>query len=211
MKISGGRKKYLIDQIRIEERDPSIFADLAFFFDREDVLNDVSNLRKAWIGNALIPHDQIDDFINKKRSLEEARDFLNVYWPQVYRIARKYGVKENFIKPISAAVLSGTVIEGDYFRVFEQDPIDNLSDVFRLSDKRVFLSNNTREIDLHGFATKEDNKSIATVKRDRDWYWLYQTMGYRKVAKLQKKTLTTVVSAINSYSSRLQTYYSVTK
>lgn len=211
MRISGDREKYPIDQIKLEERDPSIFADLAFFFDREDVLYDISVLRKTWIGDTLISHDHIDDFVNKKRSDEEAKKFWNEYWPQVYRIARKYEVRENFIRPITAAVLSGMVIEGDYFRVFEQYPIENLSDDYRLSEKAVFLSNNVRDIDLLRLKTKTDDKSIVTVKRDREWYWLYQKMGYRKIAKLKKKPLTTVISVIKAYSSKLQTYYSVTK
>ena len=211
MSISGGRKKYPIDQIKIEERDPSIFADLAFFFDREDVLYDISALRKSWIGDTLISHDLIDDFVNKERSIEEAKKFWNEFWPQVYRIARKYGLRKNFIRPIVRAVLSGVVREGDYFRAFEQFKIDNLSDEYKLSEKDVVVSNYVRDIDLRGLSNKIDDKSVNTVKRDREWYWLYQKMGYRKIAKLKKQTLTTVVSAVKAYSSKLQTYYSVTK
>lgn len=209
MRISGGRKKYPIDQIKIEERDPSIFADLAFFFDREDVLNDISDLRKTWIGDTLVPYDHVDDFVNKKRPLEEAKKFLNEYWPQVYRIARKYGLRENFIRPLVRAVLSGTVAEGDYFRVFEQARIENLSEEYKLSEKTVILSNFIRESDLRGLSNKIDDKSIKTIKRDREWYWLYLNsgMGYKKLSDTLGEPMQTVRTAINSYKRRLRTYY----
>jgi len=211
MKLSGGKKKYPIKRIEIEERDPSIFADLALFFDREDALGDIADLRKSWIGEKIISHDQIDDFINGERSLDEARAFWNKYWPQVYRIAKKYGLRENFVRPIVAAVLSGVVVEGDYRRAFEQHPIDNLPDEFRLSEKTVFLSNNVRDIDLRGLSNKIDDKSITRIKRDREWYWLYQEsgMGYKRLSKAVQEPMQTVRTAINSYKHRLRDYYRV--
>lgn len=211
MSNGGSQKNYSISRIEIEERDPSVFADLTFFFDREDALNDIAVLRKAWIGDTLVPHDQIDEFINKKSDTKEANKFWNEYWPWVYRIARKYGLRNNFIRPIVRAVLSGIVVEGDYFRAFEQSKVDNLSDDYKLSEKEVVISNFVRDIDLHGLSNKIDDKSVNTIRRDREWYWLYQKMGYRKIAKLKNQTLTTVISAIKSYSLKLQTYYSVTK
>lgn len=211
MSNGGSRKNYFISRIEIEERDPSVFADLTFFFDREDALNDIAVLRKAWIGDTLVPHDQIDEFINKKRDTKEANKFWNEYWPWVYRIARKYGLRNNFIRPIVRAVLSGIVVEGDYFRAFEQFKVDNLSEDYKLSEKEVVISNFVRDIDLHGLSNKIDDKSVNTIRRDREWYWLYQKMGYRKIAKLKNQTLTTVISSIKSYSLKLQTYYGVTK
>ena len=205
------RREYLVDRIEIEERDPSIFADLAYFFDREDVLNEIATQRKAWIGDKILPHDKIDDFINRDMTNEEAKKFWWKQWPQLFKIARMYGLRVNFIRPIIAAILSGVITEKDYVRIFKEPPIDNLPEEYKLSDETIYVSNGVRDIDLQALRTKIDDKSIATVKRDREWYWLYQKMGYRKIAQLKKQTLTTVISAIKIYSSRLQIHYSVTK
>jgi len=55
----------------------------------------------------------------------------------------------------------------------------------------------------------KDNKAISTVQRDREWYWLFQTMGYRKLSITICQTLQTVRSAVDSYNNKLQTYYKV--
>lgn len=211
MSISGSRKTYFIDRIEIKERDPSMFADLAFFFDRKDALDDIATLRKAWIDNILIPHDQIDNFINRDMNSKEAKKFWWKIWPQIFQIARKYGLRENFISPIISATLSGVVTEKDYLRVFKETQIGNLPEEFRLSEKAIFVSNYVRDVDLQTLRTKVDDKSIATVKRDREWYWLYQSqnIGYKRLSDIIGQPMQTVRTAINAYSEKLSTYYRI--
>lgn len=203
------RREYLVDRIEIEERDPSIFADLAYFFDREDILNEIAAQRKAWIGNKILPHDKIDDFINRDMTSDEAKKFWWKHWPQLFKIARKYELRVNFIRPIISAILSGVVADRDYLRVFTEPQIDNLPEEYRLSNYTIFVANNIRAVDLQVLSTKKDDKTIATVRRDRDWYWLYQKMGYRTLEKQLggEFPLETIRSAISSYSAKLDSYY----
>lgn len=209
MSINTKRKKYFIEPIRIEERDPSIFADLAYFFDREDVLNEIGLQRKAWIGDKTLPHDEIDDFINRDMNSEDTRKFWREFLPGAFQTARKYGLKENFISPIIAAILSGVITEKDYLRIFKEPRIYNLPEKYRLSNEVIYISNSVRNIDLRSLRTKIDDKSITTVKRDREWYWLYQKMGYRKLEKHLYENMETIRSAITSYNDRLLTHYRV--
>lgn len=209
MSINTKRKRYFIEPIRIDERDPSIFADLAYFFDREDVLNEIGLQRKAWIGDKTIPHDEIDDFINRDMNSEDAKKFWWEFWPGIFRMARKYGLKENLVSPIIAAILSGVITEKDYLRIFKEPPIYSLPEEYRLSDEVIYISNNVRSIDLQTLRTKVDDKSIATIQRDRKWYWLYQKMGYRKLEKHLGENIETIRSVIRSYNDKLLTYYRV--
>lgn len=209
MSINTKRKRYFIDPIRIDVRDPSIFADLAYFFDREDVLNEIGLQRKSWIGDKTFPHDEIDNFINRDMNLEDAKKFWREILPGVFQMARKYGQKENFVSPIIAAILSGVITEKDYLRIFKEPRIYNLPEEYRLSDEVIYISNSMRSIDLQILRTKIDDKSIATVQRDRKWYWLYQKMGYRKLEKLLGVNIEIIRSAIRSYNNKLLTYYQV--
>ncbi len=221
IRMSINRKRYLIEPIDIQVTDNGKFADMAFFFDQENVLKKIADLRKSWIDNKTIPNEDQDDYFNIDRNLKETRHFWNNY-QQVFQIAKKYQRIQkykkivlryplglNYIRAITSAVLTGRVTDKDYTTVLREYPMENTPDFLQLNGMIAFTTGRLRKADV--VLLNEDNKSISTVKRDRGWYLLYQKMGYRKIAQLSKVRLTTVISAINSYISKLGFYYSVTK
>lgn len=215
------RKRYPIEPIDIQVTDNGKFADMAFFFDQENVLKKIADLRQSWIDNKTILNEEQDDYFNIDRDLKETRHFWNNY-QQVFQIAKKYQRIQkyknkvlkyplglNYIRAITSAILTGKVTDKDYTTALREYPMENTPDFLQLNEMVTFTTGRVRRADL--VLLNEDNKSISKVRRDRDWYLLYQKMGYRKIAQLHKVRLTTVASAINSYISKLDSYYSITK
>ena len=202
------RQSYPIAPIDIQIADNGKFADIAFLVDRHDFMEDIAKLRNSWIGKTLLDQNKINNFINLKRDIKAAKHFWKHYF-ELRRIAKRYNLGATYVGSILAATTSGKVTDMDY-RTFLKEPIMyGLPEDLQLDDDVTFTSHRVREVDE--IAPIQDTKTISKVKRDREWYWLYQKIGYRKIAKVANEQLTTVVSAINSYYSKLDSYHSVTK
>ena len=206
--MSIKRQSYPIAAIDVQIEDNGKFADIAFLVDRHDFMKDISELRKAWIGKTLLSHNKIDDFINLKRDLNAAKHFWKHYF-ELYRIAKKYSLGATYVASILAATITGIISDTDYKTTLKEPIMYGLPEDMQLNDDVNFTSHRVREVDQA--LQTQDTNAISKVKRDRKWYWLYQTMGHRRVAKKVNEKLTTVVSAIHSYSSKLNNYHSVTK
>lgn len=202
------RQSYPIAEIDIQIADDGKFADIAFLVDRHDFMEDIAKLRSNWIGATLLTNSKINDFINLKRDINAAKHFWKHYF-ELRRIAKKYHLGVTYVGAILAATLTGAITDRDYLTIITEPIMYGLSEDMQLDENVTFTSHRIREADK--VSPTLDTKTISKVQRDRRWYWLYQTMGHRKVAKEVNENLTTVISAIHAYSSKLNTYHSVTK
>ncbi len=196
------RISYPIEPIDINITDNGKFADMAYFFDRLDVMNDLYELRNKWIQNKLIPHNEIDDYINKYDDKTHWDNYL-----QGRKIAIKHNVGSTFVRPIISAVVSGKIDDTDYSTILEEKPIYNLPEYLQIDEKLIFPSSRIRETDFKNRKQRKDNKSISAVKTYRKWYWLYQKMGYRKIEKETGAILETIRSGVRAYKKALESYY----
>lgn len=204
--MSIKRQSYPIAAIDIQIEDDGKFADIAFLVDRHDFMTDISELRKAWIGKTLLSHNKIDDFINLKRDIKAAKHFWRHYFG-LRRIAKKYSLGATYVASILAATVTGVISDIDYKTMLKEPIMYGLPEDIQLDDDVTFTSHRVREVDK--LNQNKDTKVISTVKRDRHWYWLYQQMGYKKLASTVGQTMETVRSAVNSYQDKLQTYHKV--
>lgn len=196
------RISYPIEPIDININDNGKFADMAYFFDRVEVLTDIAELRNKWVSDKLIPHDKVDDFINEHDDKPHWENYL-----QGRKIAIKHGVGTTFIRPIMSAVLSGEIDDSDYSTTLEEKPIYRLPEDLQIDEKIAYSSSRIRQVDHKKRKQRKDNKSIASIKTYRKWYWLYQKMGYRKIEKETHDVLETIRSGIRAYTKALRTYY----
>ena len=204
--MSIKRQSYPIAAIDIQIADDGKFADVAFLVDRHDLMEDIAKLREAWIGETLLSHNKIDDFINLKREINAAKHFWKHYF-ELRRIAKKYGLGATYVGSILAATISGIITDADYRTMLKEPILYGLPEDLQFDDDVTFTSHRVREVDE--LNQNKDTKAIGVVKRDRQWYWLYQQMGYKKLASIVGQTMETVRSAVNSYQDKLQTYHKV--
>lgn len=196
------RISYSIEPISIDIDDNGKYADMAYFFDRADVLSDIAELRKKWVNDKLVPHNKVDDFINEHDDKAHWQSYL-----QGRRIAIKHGVGTTFIRPIIAAVLSGQIDDTDYSTNIEEKTLYKLPEELQIDEKISYSSSRIRDIDYKMRKQRKDNKSIASIKVHRKWYWLYQKMGWRKVEKETGDILETIKSGVRAYSKALERYH----
>ncbi len=217
--MSIKRREYLIPQIEIDIVDKGKYADIAFLIDREDFMKEIALLRKNWIGEKLLNHNKIINFINLNRDLSSTKHFWNNYH-QVFKIVKKYykvqrykkkilkyNLNLNYISAVLSAALTGKVTDEDYTTALQEFPMSNTPDFLQLNGMVTYTTGRVREVDIA--LLNEDNKSIAKVQHHRKWYWLYQKMGYRKIAKHLGINIETIRSGVHSYIQNLQTYYQV--
>lgn len=198
------RIKYPIKRIDLKITDNGKYADMAYFFDKPEISKAIFELRKKWIKGKTIRHEEIDNFINSQDTNDHWRNYF-----ECRLLAKKYGVGSTFVRPIVAAVLSGEVYELDYSTAMKEPIVYGTPDSLQLDDKVTYTSKRIRKVDLIRLRSHKDDKSISTVRRNRDWYWLYQRSGYRKIAKKTHELLETVRSGIRAYKEGLDTHYSV--
>ena len=197
------RYKYPIEKIDIQIKDNGKFTDLAEFFDTLSVLQEIANLRKKLLDGRTIKNAEIDDFMQNEGGVVWAK-----YIEEFRKIAKKFDVGATFVRPTGAAVLSGVVMDRDYSTILKQDLdfIRSLPEEIQLDEKIASTSYRIKESDLKALNEPKDNRSKSTIRRDREWYWLYQSMGYRKLEKCLNKPMQTIRSAIRSYHKRLWKY-----
>ena len=202
------RIKYPIKRIELEIADNGKYADMAYFFDKTEVIKDIFELRYRWIKGKTIKHDEIDNFINTNDTKEHWKNYLGCR-----KLAKKYGLGSTFVKPIIAAVLSNLVTDIDYSTAIKESSVYGTPEDLQLDEDVTFTSRRVRKTDLSRFRNKQDDKSISTIKRNREWYWLNkqmnQRMGYRKIEKVTGELLETIRSGIRAYKEGLKTYYPV--
>ncbi|OGC49686.1 hypothetical protein A2W32_01860 [candidate division WWE3 bacterium RBG_16_37_10] len=204
--MSIKRQSYPIAAIDIQIVDDGKFADVAFLVDRHDFMEDIAKLRETWIGKTLLSNSKINDFINLERDINEAKHFWKHYF-ELRRIAKKYSLGATYVGSILAATISGIITDADYRTMLKEPILYGLPEDLQFDDDVTFTSHRVREVDE--LNQNKDTKAIGVVKRDRQWYWLYQQMGYKKLASTVGQTMETVRSAVNSYQDKLQTYHKV--
>lgn len=198
------KRTYPIEPIGIQIDDNAKFSDMAWFFDRPDVIQDIYELRKKWIGDVLIPHNKVDDYTNQYDDKQHWDNFLGCR-----RLAIKYGVGATFVRPIISAVLSGMIDDTDYQTILVEYQVDNIPLDLQIREKVAYTSPRIVSEDIKQHSDV-DNKSISSVKNHRKWYWLYHNMGYRKIAKQEKQPITTITSGIQSYRNKISQLSGVT-
>lgn len=208
MSINIKRRTPPICPITITIHDNGKFADMAYFFDRYDVLPKIAEARNQWIGKELINNNDLDAYVNIYRDGYEWKKFWTNF-ENCRRIAKKCFVGDTYVRPILAAILSGVVTDADYKTIIRELPMENIPEELRLETPIAYISARIRNIDLKNIDKYKDTRSISNIKTAREWYWKYQEMGYRKLAKLFNKPLETVRSTVNSYEKQLRVSYRV--
>lgn len=198
------KRTYPIEPIVIEIENNAKFADMAWFFDRPDVIQDIHDLRKRWIGNTLVPHNEIDDYTNQFDDKQHWDNFFGCR-----RLAIKYGVGATFVRPIISAVLSGKVDDSDYQTILVEYQVDNVPLDLQIREKVAYTSPRIAVEDVKEYSAIDD-KSISSVKNHRRWYWLNHKIGYRKISNQEKQPTTTIVSGIQSYRNKISQLSGVT-
>ena len=198
--------RLLLNPARIEIKisDNGNYFDVAIFLDNKDVLKAVLTIRKDWTNGLLIDNKLIDDFINEDRNSSDTMKFWLNYKKAIATVKNlRYGM--TYVPPFIAAILSGVVTDKDYSTVIKELPLHNSPEDITFDSPVIYFSGKIRDKDMSKIKGSRDTKAIATVKRDRDWYWdhEYKHQGYRTIAKKYTQDWFTVRSAIVSYKRRL--------
>lgn len=194
--------------VEININDDGKFADMAYFFDYKRALTEINNARQTWTGGEIIPNSQTEAYVTQPSGKDLVKHYECMQFGRI--IAKKFHKPATYIRPITAAILSGEITDADYSTIITVDTFQfyGIPNDLRLNNRIAILSDRVRACDLPNIDS-DDDKSIASVRLHRRWFLMqqYGGLGLRRIAALERTPISTVQSAVTSYKYRVYQSY----